>query len=223
MKTPPTVFVVDDDSAVRDSIGRLLGTAGLRSQMYSSAQKFLECYDPAQPGCIILDVRMPGISGLKLQKLLATKRIAIPVILITGYADVSMAVQAMKIGAIDFIEKPLNPQTLLESVRRAIDHDIEYRRNQKRIEDITRRISRLTPREREVMELVVGGKTNKLIASDLGLSQKTVEFHRAHIMTKTEVPSVAELVQLIFEFRSLRQSPPTRFVLASNSVDGISN
>jgi FixJ family two-component response regulator len=201
MPSPPIVFVVDDDSAIRSSIGRLIKSAGLRSKMCRSAHEFLTCYDPAQPGCVILDVRMPGMSGLKLQEFLASKKVPIPVIIITGFADVPMAVRAMRAGAANFIEKPFDPQVLLETVRRAIDKDAEYRRNQSKIEEINVRISRLTPRERQVMELVVDGKPNKVIASDLGLSQKTVEFHRAHVMTKTGVLSVAELVQLITRYK----------------------
>jgi RNA polymerase sigma factor (sigma-70 family) len=201
MLPPPVVFVVDDDGAVRSAVNRLLKTAGLCCETYSSARNFLDNYDPAQPGCIVLDVRMPGLSGLHLQALLIERKISTPVIIMTGFADVPMAVRAMRMGAVNFIEKPFDPEILLNTVKQAIARDADQRRNQARRNAVRERISRLTPREREVMDMIIEGKPNKAIAADLGLSQKTVEFHRKHIMQKTGAESVAELVRLVTNYQ----------------------
>ncbi len=192
----PTVFVVDDDPAMRDSLRWLLESVGLAVQTFARAEEFLDIYDPASPGCLLLDVRMPGMSGLHLQDELAARHCTLPVIIITGYAEVATAVRALKTGAIDFIEKPFSDELLLERIRQAIDVDQRAREAQARRAAVAARFALLTPRERAVMELVIAGKANKVIAAELKLSPKTVEVHRANVMRKMEADSVAELVRL---------------------------
>ena len=190
------VFVVDDDPAIRESLRWLIESVGLTVKVFPTAQEFLEGYDPTTPGCLVLDVRMPGMSGLDLQTELSTRKIGIPIIIITGHAEVPVAVRALKAGAMDFIEKPFSDQLLLDRIRRAIELDEEVRRVQSQRREVAARLAQLTPREREVMELVIAGKPNKVIASELGLSPKTVEVHRAHVMKKMRVDSLADLVRL---------------------------
>lgn len=192
----PTVFVVDDDEAIRKALSLLLKSVNIISETYESAQEFLDAYDPSRPGCLVLDVRMPGMSGLDLQKHLADKGITIPIVIITGHGDVPMAVEAVKMGAVEFIEKPFRDQVLLESVQKGINLDAELRVDAAERAKIAERLDQLTTREKQVMELVVAGKPNKAIASELELSQKTVEFHRAHVMEKSGANSVAELVRM---------------------------
>jgi FixJ family two-component response regulator len=192
----PTVFVVDDDRAMRDSLSWLLDSVGLRVRSYATAADFLADHDPAQPGCLVLDVRMPGMSGLDLQAELARRGVELPTIVITGHAEVSMAVRAVKAGAIDFIEKPFSDQLLLDRVRQALEIDLEAREVRRRREDARRRLATLSGREREVLNLVVAGKANKEIAFELGVSPKTVEVHRAHVMSKMCVDSLAELIRI---------------------------
>lgn len=196
-KVDPVVFVVDDDEAVCRSLSLLIEDIGLKVETYTSAPAFLSAYDPAQPGCLVLDVRMSGMSGLELQSRLNELDYGIPTIIITGHADVPMAVEAMKAGALDFIEKPFRDQVLLDNIQRAIDWDARTRRRRQEMRDVQSRITLLTPREREIMDLLVRGKTNKAIAYELGISQKTVDFHRANILQKVEVRSVVELVRLM--------------------------
>lgn len=192
----PTVFVVDDDQSVRDSLRWLLESAAIAVETFSSAQKFLDAYDRQRAGCLLLDVRMPGMSGLELQERLSREELSLPVIIITGHADVQMAVRAMKFGAVDFVEKPFNDQVLLECVQHAIHQDRRARDSHAETEDIRRRLAKLTPREREVLDMVIDGKLSKQIAVEFGLSEKTVEVHRAHIMSKMEAENVADLVRL---------------------------
>ena len=197
MRTEPsTVFVVDDDPAVRQSLHWLIESVGLAVKTYETATEFLEAYNPDTHGCLVLDVRMPGLSGLDLQEKLAGKHIEIPTIVITGHADVPMAIRAIKAGALDFIEKPFNDQVLLERIGQALTLDEKIRQNQSERAEIAARLELLTSREREVMEMVVTGKANKVIADQLGLSQKTVEVHRANVMKKMQVDSLAGLVRL---------------------------
>lgn len=196
-KVDPVVFVVDDDEAVCRSLSLLIEDIGLEVRTFTSAPAFLSAYDPAQPGCLVLDVRMSGMSGLELQSRLNELDYGIPTIIITGHADVPMAVEAMKAGALDFIEKPFRDQVLLDNIQRAIDWDARTRRRRQEMRDVQSRITLLTPREREIMDLLVRGKTNKAIAYELGISQKTVDFHRANILQKVEVRSVVELVRLM--------------------------
>jgi FixJ family two-component response regulator len=192
----PTVYVVDDDPAMRSSLRWLIESVGLTVRTCSSAQEFLRTYQPTDPGCLVLDVRMPGMSGLDLQAELAARKIAIPILIITGYAEVPLAVRAMKAGAFDFIEKPFSDQTLLDRIRAAVAHDEVLRRRQASRADVRQRLNQLTARERDVLNRVVTGKSNKVIASELSLSTKTVEVHRAHVMEKLKADSLAELIRL---------------------------
>lgn len=196
MKRETTVFVVDDDLSIRRSLRRVIESVGLGVECYAGAGEFLEGYDPARPGCLVLDVRMPGLSGLDLQETLATREVRLPIVFITAYGDVPMTARAMKAGAVDFIEKPFNEQVLLDAIRRAIEQDATFRRDRAQRAEVLRRVDRLTPREREVLEAVVAGKTNRQIAAKLDISEKTVKVHRAHVMSKTQVDSLAELVVL---------------------------
>lgn len=196
MNAQPTVFIVDDDSAMRDSLGFLIGSVGRKVETYASAEEFLDAYDNERPGCIVLDVRMPGLSGLELMEKLGEDRFAPPVVLITGHGDIPMAVRALKAGAFDFIEKPFSDQVLLERIQQALQQDTSDRASEHDRSDIERRAARLTTRENQVFELVVDGKPNKVVASDLGLSQKTVEVHRAHVMEKMRAESFADLVKM---------------------------
>jgi len=191
-----TVFVVDDDDAMRESLDFLIKSVGLKVESFNSAEQFLEYYDPAMRGCLILDVRMPGMSGLELQEHLRAERIRIPIILLTAHADVPMAVRAMRGGAFDMIEKPCRDQVLLDRVRQAVDEDARARVDDRLVKESSDRIGCLSPREREVMELVVAGMPNKQIADALKISIKTVEVHRARVMEKTGAQSLAELVRM---------------------------
>ncbi len=196
MPAEPTVFVVDDDQAVRESLRWLVESVGLAVRTYGSAHAFLGEYDPQQPGCLVLDVRMPGASGIELQEELRDKGSDIPIIFITGHADVATAVRAMKTGAVDFIEKPFSDQLLLDHIHRSIEQDRGRRAERARALEIIGRRAKLTPRQRRVMDLVADGSSNRIIAQDLGISLKTVEAHRAKVMEKMKARSVAELVKL---------------------------
>ncbi len=193
----PLVYVVDDDEAVRDSLTLLLKAVGLASQTFSSAAQFLHSHDPEQHGCLVADIRMPGLSGLDLQDELNRRGAHIPLIFITGHGDVPMAVDAMKSGALDFIEKPFRDQDLLDRVQQALAWDKERRIENLKTLAIRERLATLTPRETEVMERVVQGQANKVIAMDLGVSQRTVEIHRARVMEKMGIRSVAKLVRAV--------------------------
>ena len=194
---PATVHIVDDDLAVRQSLTFLIRSMCLPVEAFESAQDFLERGDPTRAGCLVLDIRMPGMSGLELQDELARRGFSLPVIFITGHGDISMAVRAMKNGAVDFIEKPFNDQLLLERINQAIELDRVRRAERGELADIARRVELLSPREREVMERIVSGQANKVIAIDLGLSERTVEIHRARVMAKTGAGSLAELVSMV--------------------------
>jgi two-component system response regulator FixJ len=202
MLAEPIVFVVDDDTAMRESLSWLIQSVGLTVEAYPNAEEFLRSYDAERSGCLVLDVRMPGMGGLALQGELASRGIALPVIIITGYAEVPMAVRALKAGALDFIEKPFSDELLLDRVRHAIEIDRRERLLRADREDAAGRIARLTPRERQVMDLVVAGRSNKVIAITLGLSMKTVEVHRAQVMKRLRVESLAELIQLVMLART---------------------
>lgn len=192
-----TVFVVDDDDAMRESLAFLLDSLDLEVRSFPSAQEFLSRYSPSvSPSCLLLDVRMPGMSGLDLQGVLKKHRIELPVIVISAYADVPMAVRAMHQGAVDFLEKPFNERQLLDCIQKAIADNLEQQQIREQTQEIHNRLTRLTPREREVMQLVVGGLLNKQIASELDLSMKTVEQHRARVMEKMEADSLASLVRM---------------------------
>lgn len=188
------VFVVDDDDAVRGSLRMLLDSVGLTSALFPSAAAFLAEVSSEQGGCVLLDIRMPGMSGLELFEQMCAKGMRLPVIFITGHGDVPMAVRAIKKGAFDFLQKPFNDQDLLDRVQAALREDIARRNTNVERQSLCDRRDKLTPREREIMERVVAGQANKVIAIDLGLSERTVELHRAHVMEKMEVRSLAELV-----------------------------
>jgi two-component system, LuxR family, response regulator FixJ len=192
----PTVFVVDDDSAVRSSLRLLLKSVGLPVVAFDSAQAFLDTYSDQSVGCVLLDVRMPGMSGPVLQQQLTARGSVLPVIFITGHGDVSMAVEAMKLGAFDFIEKPFHDQELLERVQRALERDTGIRRQLSDHESIRERFDSLTPREREVLNQVTRGSSNKVMAYDLQISQRTIEIHRSRIMEKMQAASLAQLVRM---------------------------
>ena len=200
-KEDPIIFVVDDDEAVRLSTEMLIRSMGLRVETFDSATEFLEDFDPQQPGCVILDIRMPGMSGLELQDHLNEMKASIPIIFVTGHGDVPMAVTAMKAGAIDFIQKPFRDQELIDRVHAALDEDREQRQEAAAQGEINERIKTLTSREFEVMGLVVDGKPNKAIAFDLGLSPRTVEIHRARVMQKMAAGSLADLVRMALRVR----------------------
>lgn len=197
----PIIFVVDDDEAVRLSTEMLIKSMGLRVESFHSAAEFLEDFDPQQPGCVILDIRMPGMSGLELQQHLNEMKASIPIVFVTGHGDVPMAVQAMKAGAVDFIQKPFRDQELIDRVHAALDEDREKRQESAVQAEINARIKALTSREFEVMGLVVEGKPNKEVAFDLGLSPRTVEIHRARVMQKMRAGSLADLVRMALRVR----------------------
>lgn len=193
----PTVFIVDDDSAIRVAMQALLESVGLQHEILPSADAFLAKHgDGHEPGCLVLDIRMPGLGGLELQDQLLERGNSIPIIFITGYGDVPMAVEAMQKGAVDFIEKPFRNQELLDRIHLALRTDEARRAETQRTQAVRSRIDKLTQREREVFELVVTGKPNKIIAFELGVSQRTVEIHRARVMKKMQARSLADLVRL---------------------------
>jgi FixJ family two-component response regulator len=196
---PATVFVVDDDEAVRTSLRLLLKSVGLPVETFASAQEFLDQFDPGRAGCLVLDIRMPGMSGLELQQQLNDRHSIMPIVFITGHGDVPMAVEAMQAGAVDFIQKPFRDQDLIDRINRALEKDREMRSALRERDEIRRRMSQLTPREREVLELVTQGKANKVIAGDLNVSQRTVEIHRARVMEKMGANSLAHLVRMVIE------------------------
>jgi len=192
----PTVFVVDDDASVQKGLSRLLRSAKLNAVTFSSPQEFLEQYDPHASGCLVLDVAMPGLDGLQLQKALTARGSDIPIIFLTGQGDIPMSVRAMKGGAVDFLTKPVNDEDLLKAIQVAIEKDRVHRQARAELDDIRQRLATLTPREREVLEHVITGQLNKQIADDLGIVEKTVKVHRGRVMEKMKVRSVAELVHI---------------------------
>jgi len=200
MKEPsPIVFVVDDDEAVRSALRLLLKSVGLTAVAFSTAQEFLSSYRPSQPGCLVLDVRMPEMSGLELQQQLNIRGAVIPVIFISGHGDIPMAVEAIQQGAFDFLQKPFRDQDLIDRIQRALVKEQTSRAELKERTLIRERIGTLTPREREVLKLVTSGKPNKVMAGDLGLSQRTIEIHRSRVMEKMAASSVAQLVRMVLD------------------------
>lgn len=192
----PIVFVVDDDQSVREGTKTLIESMGLRVETFRTAQEFLSSPRPDAPGCLILDVRLPGLSGLDLQRELAKAGIPIPIVFITGHGDVPIAVQAMKAGAVEFLSKPFRDQQLLDAMQQAIDRDRVERRERTEQAELRTRYESLTPRERQVMALVVAGLLNKQAAAELGKSEITVKVHRAQVMRKMHAKSLADLVRM---------------------------
>lgn len=197
MQNDAVVYVVDDDQAVRQALRLLMQSVGVECRTFAVPQDLLLAYDPDKTSCLISDIRMPGMSGLELQAKLREHDIDIPLIIVTAHGDVRTAVRAMRAGAVDFIEKPFNDQTLLDCVHHALRRDAERRTTTLRRRDAMSRVNRLSAREREVLTLLVAGKSNKVIAHDLGVSHKTVETHRANLMAKMRVRSIVELTRVV--------------------------
>ena len=198
----PTVFVVDDDPAVRKSLRWLMESVGLKVQTFGSAAEFLATYNPERPGCVVLDVRMPGMSGLELQEQLHERGNRLPVIIVTAYGDVPMAVRTMKSGAVHFFEKPVSDQVLLDQIQRALAQDLARRQLETQNHHLEKRFSRLTKREIEVLECVIAGMSSREIGLKLGVSYKTVEAHRAKIMRRMEASSVADLMRIYYSINA---------------------
>lgn len=192
----PTVFVVDDDPSVRMALANLFRSVGLRAEVFGSAPDFLQSTLPDVASCLVLDIRLPGLSGLDFQVELAHADIHIPIIFVTGHGDIPMTVRAMKAGAVDFLSKPFRDQDMLDAVTMAIERDRKRRTDARTIADLRAHFERLTPREREVLPLVASGLMNKQIAAEIGLAQITVKIHRGHIMKKMEARSLADLVRM---------------------------
>jgi len=206
-EVPANVIVIDDDHAVRDALGRLLRSVGLRVHLYGSAPEFLNAGPPDGPACLVLDVRLPGQSGLDFQRELANSDVRLPIIFITGHGDIAMSVQAMKGGAIEFLTKPFREQDLLDAVQSGIERDRRRREKDEAAAQFIARYDSLTPREREVMAAIVAGRLNKQIAGDLGLSEVTVKLHRGNLMRKMAAASVAELVRMAERLKASREAP----------------
>jgi len=196
MEAAPIVFVVDDDLSVRRSTERLIRSAGLEVQTFTSAREFLKHPRANRPACLVLDVRMPGLSGIDLQLELKRSGIHLPIIFITGHGDIPMTVQAMKAGAVEFLTKPFRSRSLLDAVRAAIERDRSAHKARSETGELRQRYEQLTPREREVMALVASGQLNKQVAGELSTTERTIKFHRAHIMQKMGAESLADLVRM---------------------------
>ena len=198
-----TVYVVEDDEAVRDSLELLLKSDGKPVRPYKSATAFLKDYSDKMAGCIVLDIRMPGMDGMELQKKLNEKHSILPIIFVTGHGDVPMAVDAMKEGAVDFIQKPYREEALLEKIEAALTQDLEQLKSLDEKQEIIRRIKSLTPREHEIMDRMIAGQANKVIAIELEISQRTVEIHRSRVMHKMGTQSLAHLVRMVLSVKDL--------------------
>ena len=197
----PSVFIIDDEEPIRSALTLLMESVGLKAESFASAQEYLDQFDASKSGCIILDVRMPGIGGLDLQARLTAEKIHPPIIIITGHGDVPMAVRAVTAGAVDFIEKPFNNQSMLDSVHRAIELDAVQRGESSRLQDIEAHYNSLTPREKEVLQYVIEGKRNKVIAFDMNISQSTVEAHRSKVMEKMTASTLSDLMRMALSLK----------------------
>ncbi len=206
MTNEQTVYIVDDDEGVREGFGLLMETVGQRHAVFSSAIEFLDAFDIEMCGCLVLDIRMPRMSGLELQQKLNDQGSLLPIIFITGHGDIPMAVEAMRCGALDFIRKPFREQNVLDRINEALDLDAGKRKDLLDQQQVTERIDSLSEREREVLELVALGKMNKAVAFDLGISERTVEVHRAHVMQKLGVETLAQLVRIKIAAESITDS-----------------
>lgn len=208
MATPkPTVFVVDDNPGVRNALSMLMRSVDRRVETFSSATAFLASDGPHRPGCLVLDIRMPGMDGMELQERLNAIESDLPIIFITAHGDVPAAVTALKGGAVDFLQKPFKDQDLLDRIEQALSHNAQVRSEHAGRDAILGRVSSLTPREHEVMDVVVAGKANKVIAAELGLSERTVEIHRSRVMRKMQANSLAELVRMVLRSQDLTSQP----------------
>jgi two-component system, LuxR family, response regulator FixJ len=221
LKAQPTVYIVDDDQATRKSLRWLVETLGVSVQTFHSGASFLDSYDPVQPGCLVLDVMMAGMTGLELQRELNAREIEIPVIVLTGYGDVPTAVNALKNGAVEFLEKPFDGEVLLEQVRKALELDDSRRREWDAGEEVRARYKRLTPREKQILKMVVDGLSSKEIATLCGVSFKTVEAHRAKIMKKMEATGVAHLVKMVVSCTDIGSQTVTE--PSANSGNGVAS
>jgi len=200
------VFVVDDDAAIRTSLHRLITSVGFRVEVFASTRAFLDAPRPDAPACLVLDVRLPGLSGLDLQRQLAETDAELPIVFVTGHGDIPMSVRAMKAGAVEFLTKPFRPQALLDAVRSAVERDRAMRTERQERAELRRRYASLTPRERDVLERIVGGLLNKQIAGELGTSEATVKEQRGHVMAKMQAGSVPELVRFASRLGITRQT-----------------
>ena len=202
MSDSQTVFIVDDDEGVRDGLSLLLATVGQSCELYECGQEFLDAYDDSKRGCLLLDIRMPRMTGLDLQKKLLDRGSRLPIIFITGHGDIPMAVEAMRRGALDFIRKPFREHDLLERINEALDMDEDSHRKELYRQEVAERLSKLSEREREVFDRVADGQMNKVIAGDLGISERTVEVHRGQVMKKLSVKTLAQLVRIKIDLES---------------------
>lgn len=207
MNDTPTVFVIDDDESMRAVLQSGMQSIGLAVETYPSAQAFLDYCDASRPGCLVLDMRMPGMSGLELQETLKAKGVTLPVIFLTGHGDVTNAVRAMRQGAVDFMEKPFNVQVLLDLIQKCVKRDSQNRQTARKREPVLSKLASLTRREREVMDLIVTGASNRETGSLMGISPKTVEVHRSHLMLKMEADSFADLVQMSAFLKNDQETP----------------
>jgi len=206
MTAPPLVFVIDDDASVRSSLKFLLSTVGLQAETFDSADSFLHKKRPDVPSCVVLDVRLPGVSGIDFQRELTARNISIPIVFLTGHGDIPMSVRAMKAGAVEFLTKPFRDQDLLDAVRVALDRDRTRREQQTELADIRRRFDSLTSREQEVLSMVMNGMLNKQIAAELGTAESTVKVQRSRAMEKMQAESLAHLIKMMQKLQLLSQN-----------------